>query len=128
MANPADQNNQNGLVEERRKFIRLNINVDIRFSLIKNTVQEEIKSKSRNISAGGICIMTGESLKAGDVLKIEIILPENPPIVHALGKVSWIKPFGYLDEKKQRYDVGVEFVEIDERERERVNKYVFSLR
>src|SRR3989338_2911418 len=128
MANPANQNNQNGVVEERRKFLRLNINVDIRFSLVKDTVQIERKSKSVNISAGGICIMTGEPLKAGDLLKLEIILPENPPLVQAIGKVAWVKSFSYLDENVQRYDVGVEFVEIDEHERQRVNKYVFSLR
>lgn len=121
-------NNSEQLIEERRQFIRLNINVDIKYSLMPQPTNKTKSSKTRNISAGGICIMTEEAFRAGDMLKLELTLPQDPPTVYAVGRVSWIKTFTIIPEQKERYDVGVEFVEISDPDREKVRKYVFSLR
>ena len=72
--------------------------------------------------------MTDSPLKRGDILKLEIVLPEDSPTINAVGKVVWLKPFHIATEEKTRYDVGVEFTEINEAERRRINKYVFSVK
>ena len=114
------------LVEERRKFIRLNINVQINYAVIVDSTK--YATTTQNISAGGICLMTDNPLKRGDILKLDIILPEDPPTISAIGKVVWVKSFNIVTEEKTRYDVGVEFTELSEAERKRIQKYVFSVK
>ncbi len=128
--NPSQNNSQpinSDLTEERRRFIRLNINADIKFSIIPHG-SAEYQSKTKDIGAGGICLMSDLPLKNSDILKLEIFLPEDPPSVHAIGKVVWVKPFSIADEKSVRFDAGVTFTEITEPDRKKINKYVFSLK
>ena len=131
MANDSNDKNTkpvNGqLVEERRKFIRLNINVQIRFSVIEDYKTQKI-AETKDIGAGGICFILDEELKKGDALKLDLFLPEDPPTIQALRRVVWIKPFSIASEKNTRYDTGIEFTEIDYEDRKKINKYVFSLK
>lgn len=129
MSNDYQANNsQNGdLIEERRKFIRLNINVEIKYAVVSDKSAERT-AQTRDIGAGGICILADEPLKKGDVLDINFLLPEVPPNVHAKGRVAWIKPFSIASEQNIRYDTGIEFIDITDEDRKRVNKYVFSLK
>lgn len=121
-------NNQNGdLIEERRKFIRLNINVEIKYALISNATAERV-AQTKDIGAGGICILADEPMKKGDILEINFLLPEVPPNVHAKGRVAWVKPFSIAGDKNTRYDTGIEFTDITDEDRKRINRYVFSLK
>ncbi len=115
------------LVEERRKFIRLNINVQIRFSIIEDYKAQKI-AETKDIGAGGICLILDQELKKGDTLKLDIVLPDDPPTIHALGRVVWTKSFSMAMEKNTRYDTGIEFTEIGDEDRKKINKYVFSLK
>ena len=118
------------LVEERRKFVRLNINVEINYTVITHPPHKQfvIPTKSKNIGAGGICLISEQELRAGELLKLEIRLPEDPPVIYALGKVAWVKPFSLATEKSKRFDMGVEFIEISPEDKQKINKYVFSLK
>lgn|SRR3989338_3186698 len=119
--------NNNYVVEERRKFIRLNISVDVDYYVISNE-QDKHPTHSVNISTGGICIIAHEKLDVGTLLKLVITIPEIPPTVHATGRVAWVKSFTIATEEKTKYDVGIEFTEISEEDRKKVKRYVFSLR
>ena len=121
-------NSQNGdLIEERRKFIRLNINVEIKYSLVNNTANKRV-AQTKDIGAGGICFLADEPLNKGDILEINFLLPEVPPNVHAKGRVAWVKPFSIEGNKNTCYDTGIEFIDITDEDRKRINRYVFSLK
>ncbi|MFH1360806.1 MAG: PilZ domain-containing protein [Candidatus Omnitrophota bacterium] len=120
-----DQNNKESVFEERRKFLRLNINVDIKYAVLPSS--DNHSGSSRNISAGGICIITHEELLPGDRLKLDISLPDDPSMIQTIGQVVWTKTFSIAGEGKNRYDVGVEFIDISDEERGKIKKYVFSL-
>ena len=128
------ENNTNSsddkLNEERRKFARLNINVEINYTIITHPPHKQfiVPTKLRNLGAGGICLISREELRAGELLKLEIRPPENLPIIHAVGRVVWVKPFSLAEEKGKRFDMGVEFIDISQEDRQRINKYVFSLK
>ena len=127
-SNNRTNNNQNGdLIEERRKFIRLNINVEIKYSLVNSSPAERV-AQTKDIGAGGICFLANEPLKKGDILEIKFLLPEVPPNVHAKGRVAWIKPFSVASDKNISYDTGIEFIDITDEDRKRINRYVFSLK
>lgn len=112
--------------QEKRKFVRLNALVDVVYAKSPAAVKEEI-SLTKNISKGGICLIVYEELKENDLLNLRIFLPDDKVAINAVGRVVWIKEFIIGDNpESKRFDVGIEFVKINEDDLIRVNKYVFS--
>jgi hypothetical protein len=72
--------------EERRRFPRLPISVDI---AAKDSNLPLIKAKTLDISAGGICLFLPRQLPKGDVMELKMNLPF--PLVIARGEVAWTK-------------------------------------
>ena len=116
------------LTAERRKFVRLSINVEIDYSLLDEQPPDPKTTTSRNISAGGICMMVDEKLELNSVITLYIKLPEDHPEINAKGKVVWVKPFQMASDKKPRFDAGIEFIEISDDDKSQIKKYVFSLK
>jgi c-di-GMP-binding flagellar brake protein YcgR len=114
------------MIEEKRKYIRLNLLADVIHKKRAPTEQEKLMLM-KNISSGGICIIVYEKLKVSDVLDLKIYLPgENEPI-DIVGRVAWLKEFSIGDSNVgKRYDAGIEFIKINEQDRNRINKYVFN--
>ncbi len=108
---------------ERRKFPRLSLSADVKYSLIKlNSSQEAVSTK--NISAVGICIVVYEDLRIGSILTLNIYLPDSDAPLSAKGRVIWKSEFKVGFGSKPRFDVGVEFLELDEKDKERIFQYV----
>ena len=112
-------------VEERRRFVRLNISVEIQYTVLEKETPDELKAKSRNISAGGICIIADEKIATDNILILSIYLPADEMPIIAKGKVVWARPFE-IGKEGERFDVGVEFIEIDPKDRKKIDQYVFS--
>ena len=115
------------IVKERRKFARLNINVQVNYNIIteqsaKNTTE------TKNIAAGGICLLVYSPIKEGNIVSLDIFLPDNSSVIHAKGKVVWVKIFTIANEKNVRYDAGIEFTEIVDGDRKKIDEYVFKLK
>ncbi len=75
----------NNVTRERRRFLRLNLSVDIEYSVIPNT--EEQAGTLKDIGAGGICLIADEELGIGRLLKIKISLPNDPPTIQTVGRI-----------------------------------------
>ncbi|MBU1122465.1 MAG: PilZ domain-containing protein [Candidatus Omnitrophota bacterium] len=115
-------------MDERRKFIRLNANVVVQWKKVdKENAAIGDTAVSKNVSVGGISlILYDEKLEIGDIINLEIQLPQEEN-VFAKGKVVWINEFEIMGQvNKKRYDVGVEFVDIKELDSNRIKKYVFT--
>ncbi|MBL7130434.1 MAG: PilZ domain-containing protein [Candidatus Omnitrophica bacterium] len=113
-------------MQDRRKFVRLNAAVEVDYIVLDSESQQREHTATKNISAGGICLIAHEQLRAGDILSLTFSLPNNESPIIVKGKVVWIKSFKVASEKES-YDVGIEFIDINEVNRERIDKYVFSL-
>lgn len=114
---------------ERRKFVRLNFSADIRYSIVPTP--DRRLAKTQNIGAGGICLLADQKLNPGDVLKLEILLPQENQTISASGRVAWTKLFSIAGDKNRpydRYDIGVEFIALSDTDREKIKKHVFCLR
>jgi hypothetical protein len=72
--------------EERRRFPRLPISVDI---AAKNSNLPLIKAKTLDISVGGIRLFLPAQLPKGSVMELKMNLPF--PLVIARGEVAWTK-------------------------------------
>ncbi len=73
-----------------------------------------------NISGAGIRLITEEFMEPGTKLRIIFLLPIFPTFeIKALGEVVWTKP------KENKYEVGINFLEIHEDDREALIYYIF---
>lgn len=104
---------------ERRKYVRLSANVEVKYTVIGKP--GEIKVFSTNISAGGLCITTEKSLVADTPLQLEIKIPDLKDSIPALARVVWQKPSINSD---QKFEIGVEFTGISDFDRFNIRRYV----
>ncbi|MCM8756761.1 MAG: PilZ domain-containing protein [Candidatus Omnitrophica bacterium] len=83
-------------------------------------------ANTKNISGGGVCITVNEKIEKGTILFLKINLPEKDNSIEAKGKVMWCAEFISSALKEPRYDLGIEFVDIKEVDRQKVFQYVFG--
>jgi c-di-GMP-binding flagellar brake protein YcgR len=115
-------------MSEKRKYPRLDINVKVNWKKTAEPKPEDAESRdiTRNISAGGICLMVYEKLDVGDCLSLDLELPSGKEL-HLVGRVVWTKEFEIIGKKEsKRYDIGLEFLDIKAGEREEIKNFVFS--
>ncbi len=111
--------------EERRKVPRLNLAVDVNYSLLQKAPSFKAEVQSKNISAGGICLIVYEKVEIGDRLALVINLPDGERPIQVKGTVRWIGEFILSADNKNSWDAGVEFIGINDEDREKLSRYVF---
>jgi len=115
-------------MKENREFARLDLNVKVDWKKISETSEpkQEFSDKSKNISAGGLCLVVYEKLNIGEKVQIELELPSKK-VIQAEGIVVWISEYEISGREEETiYDIGVEFVKISKKERDEINKFVFA--
>ena len=113
--------------EERRRYVRLNVLVDIAYGRCESLKKGQL-TLAKNIGRGGICLIVYEEFKESDLLDLKIYLPESKTPISAVGRVVWVKEFIIGDiSTGKRFDLGIEFLEIDEEDAKRIEKYIFSV-
>jgi c-di-GMP-binding flagellar brake protein YcgR len=114
-------------MEERRRFVRLNVSVKVEYKVLETAAKEIHSTLTKDISGGGICLIGDEELNTGRFLELKIYLPKEQEPILSLGRVVWSKPFIIGDEiTGKRFDIGIEFIKIDDTKREKINQYIFS--
>lgn len=111
---------------EKRRFPRLEVAATVNYSILESPASEEI-TVTKNISAGGICLIMYEMVKVNSILSLKINFTDDGEIIEAKGKVVWVSEFAVYSENQKRYDVGVEFMELSKKRQEMLSKHVFRL-
>ena len=110
---------------ERRRYPR----VRAAFAEYSPIGAEEATSKGistfiKNVSAGGVCIVVSQEIEVNSILSLKIYLSQSESSIQAKGKVVWSKTSSFRGGVRAYYDLGIEFVEIDENDRMRICKYI----
>ncbi len=95
--------------KERRRYPRW----DARFPVKIRELGEKgfyAGSLSRDISAGGIKIITDKFIPKGTQLALELFLENRKRLINAKARVAWLEQLPYRDDS---YNVGLEFEEIN---------------
>lgn len=114
---------------QRRSFFRLDCYVDVRYRVVRSFGDGDDsdspfrKTITSDLSGGGIRLLLDERLEPGTYLECEL-LTEGDRKIRFYGKVVRFEYTGTGG--KYRYAAGVAYVDIDEREREEVIKYIFK--
>ncbi|MFP4466997.1 MAG: PilZ domain-containing protein [Candidatus Goldiibacteriota bacterium] len=91
--------------EQRREFSN-----NIKYKLIgaENTNYEFESASTRNISKGGICVVIPHRITQGNVVRVEIPMPDSETSIKAFCEVQWNRP---ADDK---FETGMSFIALKE--------------
>ena len=110
-------------VEEKRRYLRLNTELTIEYSL--PNVDKICTATTKDISALGLRFETKDQLQEGENIEIKLKLPSAQSAVHAQGRVAWLKKLSLEDTATN--DVGVEFIKFEEDNKNTFLKYLCDL-
>ncbi|MCM8773943.1 MAG: PilZ domain-containing protein [Candidatus Omnitrophica bacterium] len=108
---------------ERRRYPRLDVIASVNCSLVDREDTGEL-SISENISGGGICTIISEERVKANFLYLSILLPNCKERIYARGRIVWAKEIPVYFDTKLNYEVGLEFVDISEEDRQKISRYV----
>lgn len=107
---------------QRRDFYRLNILLNIDIHVIENGEYiKTIPSISKDVSGGGIRIITKEKLEKHTTVKCSMIL--DAELIEPIGEIIRCNP---VPESILKYDIGISFTAIDESTRSKIISFVFK--
>ncbi len=109
--------------EERRKFIRLEVPVDLKYIATGDAVRKEAITK--DLSCEGLRFTSEKELGEGSSLELNLDIPDAPNPVHISGKVVWAKRLSLEDGSP--FEVGIEFTKIEEDNKNTFLKYLCDL-
>jgi c-di-GMP-binding flagellar brake protein YcgR len=100
-------------MNDKRKYKRVYTQFEVKYAIIN-------KATSKDISQGGMCIITNDPLEKGAELTLLFSIPESQaPRIKTFGKVAWSKR---LDTGK--YEAGIEFWDMDKAFVELIQKFI----
>ena len=111
-------------MQERRKYVRLNIPLEVSYSL-QGKEDTRYKSITKNISAGGARFAIEEELPKGAVLNLNIKIPIKSEPIPIKAKIVWTKKES--GQGKNIYDTGLEFIHIPEESKGDFFQYLCNL-
>ncbi len=109
--------------EERRKFTRYSVPLKISYVIEGDNIV--YKGTTNNVSSLGIRFESEKRLKEGDFLELKFEVPKASNPVHAQGKLVWVKKLTLEDNSP--YDVGMEFLKIEEDNKNTFLKFMCDL-
>lgn len=118
------------LTFDKRRHPRLKIAIPVRYKVINQNeeVQALLEHKrvtqegsSRDISADGLFMVGEQRLTMGDIIKIEVHLPESEIPIHAFSEVVWSADSGL---PPGRHGSGLYFMALRDEDQQRMRQYV----
>ena len=108
----------------RRKFPRAKYRCLI--SIGRKDAAKSISTHTENVGAGGICVIVPENLGLFQGVELEIDMEDGfPSNIRCSGTVVWVvKKSAITKQGPVQYDTGIEFVDIEEKDKARISKIV----
>lgn len=111
---------------DKRKFARVFFECTV--TVKKKGTPLVFHTHTENISLGGICVILGKELFKYTPVELELFLPDDFPPVRCRGTIVWsIKRAEYLKKKPSQYDTGIEFAELFDEDKARIERIVNEL-
>jgi len=80
-----------------------------------------------NISGGGLRINTHQEFEEREYTLLEIFVPIPPRIIDVIGRVVFANRTYPADSERDYFNTGIQFVSIDERDRDAIVKYISTI-
>jgi len=115
-------------MKERRKFVRLGANVNIKWSKAGETGAGKFESSdmSLDVSGGGVCLIVYEQLPIGAKINLAIELPTGKTITSE-AQVTWVEEFEIIGGRNQKgYEIGAQFLNLAKKDSEAINQFMIE--
>jgi Tfp pilus assembly protein PilZ len=108
--------------KDRRKFKRFDAYMSIKF---KGHGDHHLQgmSLSKDLCRDGLRINSPSVIEEGQLLDLEINIPDDPKAIHTAGRVMWARP---STGENQGFDHGVKLLEMDPVDKFRVLDYAYN--
>lgn len=107
----------------RRRFPRANYPCLIKIT--RKKPYSSISARTENIGHGGICVILKKDLGRFTPLDLELKLPDGKPPLETIARTVWVVKGHFPGEKPpKRYDTGIEFLELKDDDKERVDHII----
>jgi Tfp pilus assembly protein PilZ len=106
-------------MSEKRKYPRVVMNGTVRVAIIN-------EAHAKNISEGGICIVTDQVIEKGVELTLIFSLPkiDSEEKIKTFGKVAWMRKLEDAMNEGEKYEIGFEFWDLDPKYIDVIKKYI----
>ncbi len=111
-------------MQERRKYVRLNIPLKISYN-IPGKEDVELKSITKNISPNGARFALEERLPKGAIVNINVKIPMVDKPIPIKARIAWSNK--EANNEKNLYDTGFEFVQLPEESEKIFFQYLCNL-
>ena len=116
---------------ERRRFKRRDFDAEIDYAPLEKTSAVFVSTGSKNLSPGGVCIITFERLSIGCAVTLRIALPKFVFLkkhfkryLYAKGTVIWTNALRLGNQKMHTaYESGIDFFEMEAADRELIRQF-----
>lgn len=108
---------------QRRGFFRFDCVLKAKYRIFKGGNNQFIDSYTKDISGGGIRILLKEEVDESTILEFELYLDESSTIKFT-GTVQRV--FDRKNDEKYKFEAGILFENIENKERENIIKFVFN--
>ncbi|MDP2911329.1 MAG: PilZ domain-containing protein [Candidatus Omnitrophota bacterium] len=109
-----------GFFKDRRKYPRFELNLDAKYKILDYEQVFQF-TRTRNISAEGVCFESGEVLKLGIYVQLEVDLKDVNPPVSMVAEIKWVTEAN--DAKDKKYINGVKIISMPGADEARFLKY-----
>ena len=110
-------------MDERRKFVRIPARLPVEYALLPSGVKQA--TQTRDVSAGGACLVTDAPLPAETQMQVAIQVPDQEP-VNAIAQPVWTATSELVGKshRQRTIETGVRFAEIAPQDQQRLIEYV----
>ncbi len=110
--------------KDKRKAFRLNAYHLVKYKLFPRGEWQSALASIKDISSGGVRLKAGEKIDKGKIVELLINFPQISQSLACSGKVVWVKKLGNV----HRYEMGLEFVGINDLLRQEINRRIDFVR
>ena len=110
---------------DRRKFPRVAYPCLVVIRHEQPTPADVILTHTENVGIGGVCVILKHNLRMFSPVEIEVDLLDMSEHIKCLGKVVWnIQRKGDSSRKPNSFDIGIEFENLPDSDRQRLDDVV----
>jgi c-di-GMP-binding flagellar brake protein YcgR len=107
---------------QRRMWVRVAVNIPVDFH-VKGQSDKIYRGKTMDISGGGILLLCDANVSAGQILHLQINLPNRDPV---FCKALVLRVIKQDTSKKELHKVVLEYQEISDGQRDKIMSFIFE--
>ena len=106
---------------DQRAFPRVSTQCDI---AVGDHLQGLIKTKTQNLGAGGVCVILNRQVEKLSRVHLRLTLEDSITPIECDGRIVWMVRSKELVSGRVSFDVGVEFLNLKDEDRELIKSFI----